>query len=70
MTRGDLCATTTPGQRVEPGFERKLRLLAIPAASHARRNVLPPRDLHPEAVEAQRAWPQGRRDRRPRSRKP
>jgi len=60
MTRGDLSPTTTPGQGAESRFERKLRLLAIPAASHARGNVLPPCDLHPEAVEAQRAWPEGR----------
>ena len=54
---GDLCPTTTTGERAEGGVERKLCLLSVPAAGHACRHVLTPRDLHPEAVEAERPRP-------------
>ena len=59
VPRGDLSSTPAPGERAQRGFERKLRLLGVPAASHARGDVLTPRDLHPEAVEAERPWPHG-----------
>jgi len=59
VPRGDLSSTPAPRERAQRGFERKLRLLGVPAASHARGNVLTPRDLHSEAVEAERPWPHG-----------
>ena len=60
VTGGDLGATTTSGQRVESGLERQLGLLRVPAASEARCDVLAPRDLHPETIEAERAWSKSR----------
>jgi hypothetical protein len=59
MARGDLCATTTPGERSQRGIERELGLPSVPSAGHPCRNVLPPCHFHPEAVEAQGAWPKG-----------
>jgi len=59
MTSGDLSSTSAPSERAQSGFEWKLRLLGVPAASHARGDVLTPRDFHSEAVKAERPGPHG-----------
>ena len=58
---GDLRATALTIQPVQGLAQRQIRLVGVPSSGNPRGNRLATADLHPEALETERARPLGRR---------